>query len=77
MHLIPTSASQDRCAQSRIPIDVIFHGCATSLFHASQQRATMSSQSLKIRFHNQLSRGIAKRFRRGLFQASAAEGTAA
>ncbi|SEN20955.1 hypothetical protein SAMN05216228_10032 [Rhizobium tibeticum] len=41
--LIPTSANQNRCAQSRIPIDMIFHGCATSLFHASQQWETMSS----------------------------------
>lgn len=25
-NLIPTSANQNRCAQSRIPIDMIFHG---------------------------------------------------
>lgn len=41
--LIPTSVNQNRCAQSRIPIDMIFHGCASSLFHASQQWETMSS----------------------------------
>lgn len=40
--LIPTSANQNRCAQSRIPIDMIFQGWSISLFHASQQWATMS-----------------------------------
>jgi hypothetical protein len=37
MQLIPTLADQNRCAQSRSPMDMMRHGCSTSLFHASQQ----------------------------------------
>jgi hypothetical protein len=41
--LIPTGIDQNPCAQSRIPMDMIFHGWSMSLFQASQQSATMSS----------------------------------
>ena len=35
--LIPTLADQNRCAQSRNPMDMMRHGWSMSLFHASQQ----------------------------------------
>ncbi len=35
--LIPTPADQNPCAQSRMPIDMMGHGRAASLFHASEQ----------------------------------------
>ncbi len=41
--LIPLLTDQYAFAQSRIPIDMMVHGCATSLFHASAQWSTMSS----------------------------------
>ena len=41
--LIPPLTDQDAFAQSRSPIDMIAHGRATSLFHASEQWSTMSS----------------------------------
>ena len=34
---IPNPSDHDRCAQSRNPSDMIAHGRASSLFHASQQ----------------------------------------
>ncbi len=40
---IPTRADQNSCAQSRSPRDMMRHGWSASLFHASQQWATMSS----------------------------------
>lgn len=33
---IPTCADHDRCAQSRSPMDMIFHGCSMSVFQARQ-----------------------------------------
>ena len=41
--LIPTCADPHPWAHWRIPMDMIFHGRSMRLFHASQQRATMSS----------------------------------
>ena len=41
--LIPACTDQNPCAQSRIPMDMIFHGRSMSLFQASQHRATISS----------------------------------
>ena len=35
--LIPILIDQNSCAQSRSPMDMMRHGCSTSLFHASQQ----------------------------------------
>ena len=35
--LIPNPSDHDRCAQSRNPSDMMAHGRASSLFHASQQ----------------------------------------
>lgn len=32
--LIPTLADQNSCAQSRNPMDIMVHGCFTSLFQA-------------------------------------------
>jgi transposase InsO family protein len=43
LRLIPTWADQNACAQSRMPMEMIFQGLSTSLFHASQQWATISS----------------------------------
>ena len=40
---IPSPADQYAFAQSRIPIDMMVHGRAASLFHASAQWSTMSS----------------------------------
>ena len=36
-YLIPNPSDHDRCAQSRNPSDMMAHGRASSLFHASQQ----------------------------------------
>ena len=41
--LIPSLFDHDPCAQSRMPMDMIFQGRSTSLFHASQQCPTISS----------------------------------
>ncbi len=41
--LIPVPADQHWWAQSRKPMDMIRHGCSTSLFQASQQWSRMSS----------------------------------
>ena len=41
--VIPACADQNPCAQSRIPMYMIFHGRSMSLFQASQQRVTISS----------------------------------
>jgi len=41
--LIPARTDQNRWAQSRIPIDMIFQGRLMRLFQASQHRATISS----------------------------------
>ncbi len=41
--LIPARTDQNRCAQSRIPMDMIFQGRSIRLFQASQHRATISS----------------------------------
>jgi hypothetical protein len=41
--LIPRVIDQNACAQSRKPSDMIFQGCSTSLFQASQQWSTISS----------------------------------
>jgi len=41
--LIPPPTDQYAFAQSRIPIDMMVHGRAASLFHASAQWSTMSS----------------------------------
>jgi predicted outer membrane protein len=35
--VIPILIDQNSCAQSRSPMDMMRHGCSTSLFHASQQ----------------------------------------
>jgi len=43
VELIPACADQNPCAQSRIPMYMIFHGRSMSLFQASQQRVTISS----------------------------------
>ena len=40
--LIPSPADQDRCAQSRRPMDMIRQGWSTSLFQAAQQWSRMS-----------------------------------
>ncbi len=37
VELIPNPSDHDRCAQSRNPSDMMAHGRASSLFHASQQ----------------------------------------
>ena len=42
-YLIPTAFDQNRWAQSRSPMDMIFHGWSMSLFQASQLRATISA----------------------------------
>ena len=44
---------------------MIFHGRSRSLFHASQQSATMSSQDCKMRFDSQLSCMNCKTFSTG------------
>ena len=41
--VIPARTDQNRCAQSRIPMDMIFQGRSIRLFQASQHRATISS----------------------------------
>jgi len=41
--LIPNPTDQNRCAQSRNPIDMIVQGWSTSLFQAKQQCSRMSS----------------------------------
>jgi hypothetical protein len=41
--LIPSPIDQNRCAQSRNPIDIIVQGWSTSLFQAKQQCWRMSS----------------------------------
>lgn len=41
--IIPIPTAQYRCAQSRIPIEMMCHGLSMSLFQASQQWATISS----------------------------------
>jgi len=43
MGIIPACTNQNRCAQSRIPMDIIFHGRSMRLFQASQDRVTISS----------------------------------
>ena len=43
LRLIPTGTDQNPCAQSRIPIEMMIHGCSTSLFQAWQQWARISS----------------------------------
>ena len=42
-NLIPSPIDQNRCAQSRNPIDIIVQGWSTSLFQAKQQCWRMSS----------------------------------
>ncbi len=37
MGFIPTFIDQNPCAQSRSPMDMMRHGCSTSLFQAAQQ----------------------------------------
>ena len=39
---IPSPIDQNRCAQSRNPIDIMVHGWSTSLFQAKQQCSRMS-----------------------------------
>ena len=41
--IIPNPTDQNRCAQSRNPIDMIVQGWSTSLFQAKQQCSRMSS----------------------------------
>ncbi|WP_090571021.1 helix-turn-helix domain-containing protein [Belnapia rosea] len=41
--LIPNPTDQNRCAQSRSPMDMIVQGCSTRRFQARQQWSTMSS----------------------------------
>src|SRR6266567_3823878 len=41
--LIPGLSDHDRWAHSRKPMDIMVHGCSTSLFQAWQQWSRMSS----------------------------------
>jgi hypothetical protein len=54
--LIPRLSDHDLLAQSRKPMDMIFHGWSMSLFQAPQQWSRMSSKDRKILFESQLSR---------------------
>ncbi|WP_084112979.1 methyltransferase domain-containing protein [Belnapia moabensis] len=43
LNFIPNPTDQNRCAQSRSPMDMIVQGCSTRRFQARQQWSTMSS----------------------------------
>src|SRR5260370_10694429 len=42
VRIIPSPVDQNRCAQSRNPIDIMVQGWSTSLFQAKQQCSRMS-----------------------------------
>src|SRR5207302_4467937 len=54
--VIPRLTDQDRCAQSRKPMDMMVQGWSTSLFQAWQQWSRMSWWDWNIRLESQLSR---------------------
>src|SRR6266446_9189291 len=62
--LIPSPIDQNRCAQSRNPIDIIVQGWSTSLFQEKQQCSRMSER--KTRLESQLSRMNCQTFSTGL-----------
>ena len=64
--LIPADIIHNRCAQSRIPIDMIVHGCSISLFQARQQVSIMCSLDVNTRFESQFSRMNCQMFSTGL-----------
>src|SRR3954471_24001760 len=71
--LIPSLVDQNRCAQSRIPMDMMSQGWSVSLFHASQQWSRMSLEA-KMRLEIQLSRMYCQMFSTG-FNSGALEGS--
>ena len=64
LRVIPSPIDQNRCAQSRNPIDIMVQGWSTSLFQAKQQCSRMSER--KTRLESQLSRMNCQTFSTGL-----------
>src|ERR1700748_2191880 len=64
--LIPTIVDQNLWTQSLRPTDMMVHGCAMSLFQASQQWSTMLVYDRKTRFDSQFPRMYCQMFSTGL-----------